>query len=268
MSQSQENPEMNPPGRRTGRWSHPEIDKLKRLFGLRSEAQIAQELNRSLQSVRRMIGKVFDGPPRLGPWTANEVKELKSYLGVAEVPTIAKILRRSEPEVERKIGELRGAVVQRPWTSEDLQSLKRFYGTRTDADVSLILGRPIERIQAKAKELCLAKDKAFIRRKSKGKGRKVRMPRWTAEEFATLTELYPDHPNLDIARRLDRSVKSVVSKASDLGLHKSPERLKQMGQQNVKARYDRAEQEAPAQAQGSDPPEPPKAEPLERELEA
>jgi hypothetical protein len=76
MSQSQENPEMNPPGRRTGRWSHPEIDKLKRLFGLRSEAQIAQELNRSLQSVRRMIGKVFDGPPRLGPWTANEVKEL------------------------------------------------------------------------------------------------------------------------------------------------------------------------------------------------
>jgi hypothetical protein len=221
-----------------------------------------------LQSVRRMIGKVFDGPPRLGPWTATEVKELKNYLGVAEVPTIAKVLRRSETEVERKIDELRGAVVQRPWTSEDLQALKRFYGTRTDADVSLILGRPIDRVQAKAKELCLAKDKAFIRRNTKGKGRKVRMPRWTAEEIATLRELYPDLPNLDIARRLGRSVKSVVSKASDLELQKSPERLKQMGQQNVKARYDRAVHEAPAPAEGTEPTESPEVEPPERELEA
>jgi len=262
MSPDQDKPDSTPPGRRTGRWSYPEINKLQRLYGHRSEAQIARELNRSLQSVRRMIGKVFDGELCLGPWTAKEVRELKSYLGAAETKVIAKILRRSEQEIERKIRELRGSVKQRPWTSEDLQALKRFYGTRTDADVSVILGRPIGRIQEKAKELCLAKDKAHQQRL--GKQSKVRMPRWTKEEVALLEQLYAEHQNLEIARRLNRSVKSVVSKASDLGLHKSEHRLREMGRQNVRSRYEKeaggAESTQPDQAPGQEPPE--------RELEA
>lgn len=259
MSNDQELPESTPPGRRTGRWSYPEINKLQRLYGHRTEAQISRELNRSLQSVRRMIGKVFDGPPHIGPWTAKEVRELKDYLGAADLSVISKILRRSEQEIERKIQDLRGAVTQRPWTSDDLQLLKRYYGTRKDADVSVILGRPLERIQEKAGELCLAKDKAYQRRI--GKAGKVKMPRWTAEEVAILTEMYPEHQNLDIARRLDRSVKSVVSKASDLGLHKSPERLRQMGRENVQSRYEKSSDGEAATSQGGE-------QPPEREMEA
>ena len=41
----------------------------------------------------------------------------------------------------------------------------------------------------------------------------------------------------EAARRLGRSVKSVVSKAHHLGLRKNPERLVEMGRENVGLRY-------------------------------
>ena len=52
-----------------------------------------------------------------------------------------------------------------------------------------------------------------------------------------LRRLYPEEPNLSIAQRLNRSVKSIVSKAHHLGLRKELERLQEMGRQNVSLRY-------------------------------
>jgi len=65
------------------------------------------------------------------------------------------------------------------------------------------------------------------------------MPRWTDEELDLLRDLYPRVPNLEIAQKLNRSVKSVVSKAHHLGLKKELERLQEMGRQNVSLRYQR-----------------------------
>jgi len=69
------------------------------------------------------------------------------------------------------------------------------------------------------------------------------MPRWCKEDVARLRELYPETPNLDIAKQLERTLKSVVSKAHDLGLKKSPDRLRDMGRENVALRYQRDEGE-------------------------
>ena len=118
---------------------------------------------------------------------------------------------------------------------QELQQFRRIYGTRSDDDLSVIFGRPRRSVQALAAELHLAKDKAFLRRKH-GKGAS-RMPRWNEAEFKLLRELYPDTANLEIARRLARSVKSVVSKAHQLGLRKNAERLVEMGRENVGLRY-------------------------------
>ena len=63
------------------------------------------------------------------------------------------------------------------------------------------------------------------------------MPRWKAEELAILRQDYAVESNLEIARRLGRSVKSVVSKAHHLALKKSDDRLREMGRENVKVRY-------------------------------
>ena len=63
------------------------------------------------------------------------------------------------------------------------------------------------------------------------------MPRWKKDELQLLRERYPAHSNLSIAQDLNRSVKSVVSKAHNLGLKKDPARLREMGRENVSLRY-------------------------------
>jgi DNA-directed RNA polymerase specialized sigma24 family protein len=71
----------------------------------------------------------------------------------------------------------------------------------------------------------------------------TRKPRWTKAELDQLRELYPKYPNIAIARELERSLKSVVSKAHIMGLKKDPARLTEMGRQNVSLRNDRRDQE-------------------------
>ena len=115
------------------------------------------------------------------------------------------------------------------WTPAALRRLKALYGSRPDEDVAAELGRPVDAVRAKARSLALGKDKrAFPGSQT--------MPRWTEAEIATLRKLFPDVATVSIARRLGRSVKSVGSKASLLGLSKSPEYLAEMGRQNVKLR--------------------------------
>ncbi len=65
------------------------------------------------------------------------------------------------------------------------------------------------------------------------------MPRWSTEELDQLRDLYPRLSNLDIAKAMGRSVKSIVSKAHSLRLKKDKARLRQMGQENVQLRQDR-----------------------------
>jgi len=63
------------------------------------------------------------------------------------------------------------------------------------------------------------------------------MPRWKAEELEILKGTYSSQSNIEIARQLGRSVKSVVSKAHQLRMKKSSERLREMGRENVSVRY-------------------------------
>ncbi|KAA3612769.1 MAG: hypothetical protein DWQ01_03430 [Planctomycetota bacterium] len=221
--------------RRKGPWSHVEIGKLKKWFGLKSDREIAKDLRRSPDSVRRQARKVFAGEPRIGPWAAEDVQALKKYLGSADDSTLALILRRSEEEIRQKIDFLRSQVKEGPWSSEELQSLKSQYGSQTDSNLAITLGRTPDEIRDKARELCLAKDKAFLC-KINGNGQ-TPMPRWSEKEKETLCRLYPDHFNQDIAKTLGRSVKSITSKANELGLVKSPSHLTDMGRRNVRTRY-------------------------------
>ncbi|MBC8405467.1 MAG: hypothetical protein H8E15_09585 [Planctomycetes bacterium] len=221
--------------RRKGPWSHAELDKLKRKYGKVSDKALGRDLNRSVESVRRIAKKVFKGDLRTGPWAPKEVYLLKEYWGVAEILVMELVLRRTQGDILRKVKELRGEVRSRPWLAEDLQLLKRHYGTRSSVDLVVILGRPEADIEEKASEFRLAKDKGFQRRR--GTGKRVRMPRWTKDDVEKLAQLYPDTPNLDIAHALNRTLKSAVSKAHDLGLKKSSSRLRDMGRENVRLRY-------------------------------
>lgn len=220
---------------RKGRWTRAEVDRLKDMYGLRSEAAIARELGRSAASVRKMADELFRTARKQGPWTAHEIQDLKRYLGASGPEVIARILGRDAGEVKQQIFELGRIQQGGRWTRDETNRLRRIYGTRSDQDLAVIFGRSAESIQRLARKYCLAKDKAFLKRLN-GDGAS-RMPRWEEHELALLRELYPNTPNLDIAQKLQRSVKSIVSKAHHLGLKKELERLREMGRENVSLRY-------------------------------
>ena len=209
--------------------------RLRELYGLRDDAVIARELKRPVASVVRMANSLFQAEGKSGPWTANEVLELKRYLGATTPEVIARILGRSLEEVTVQISELGRIQVRNSWARAEIADFKRLHGTRTDEDLSRIFGRSETEIRRLAREHGLRKDKAFLR-KLRGEPA-TRMPRWKHEELEILTQTYATLPNLEIARRLGRSAKSVVSKAHQLGLKKSSERLQVMGRENVMVRY-------------------------------
>ena len=220
---------------RRGRWSQSEVQRLRELWGLRSDAVIARDLNRPIASVRKRADALFPKLERTGPWTATEMLELKRYLGKCEHDRIARILGRSPKEVEGKIRDLGKSQITTRWSREEVAQFKRMYGTRTDVDLARIFERSADSVKRMGAKFALAKDKAF-RRNLEGEAA-TRMPRWTDEELKTLREVYATQANLDIAQRLNRSVKSIVSKAHNLGLKKDPDRLREMGRENVSLRY-------------------------------
>ncbi|MBL8804166.1 MAG: hypothetical protein JNN27_19330 [Planctomycetes bacterium] len=211
------------------------MDRLRDMYGLRPDEAIARDLGRTPQSVRKMADELFRAATKQGPWTADDIQQLKRYLGASAPETIARILGRDLAEVQEQIVELARVQHNARWTREENAELRRLYGTRSDSDLAVIFGRSLEAVERQARKLCLAKDKAFIKRVA-GEGA-TRMPRWSHAELDLLRELYPRTSNLDIAQRLQRSVKSVVSKAHHMGLKKELERLQEMGRENVRLRY-------------------------------
>ena len=63
-------------------------------------------------------------------------------------------------------------------------------------------------------------------------------PRWTSEEVAVLKRLYRTHSNAEIAEIIGRKVSSVVFKGHRLGLSKGTRRLKEMGRENIRRRWE------------------------------
>ncbi len=128
------------------------------------------------------------------------------------------------------------------WTIPETKKLRKIYGSKTKKDLVRILGRSIVSIESQAKRWQLAKDKVFVKRHF-GAG-VYKMPNWTSEEFKLLRKIYKDLPNLEVARRLQRSIGSVVSQANQLGLYKSAKRIKGMGQENIRGRWDTPERQS------------------------
>lgn len=234
---------------RKGRWSQAEIARLRDLYGLRDDEAIARELQRSPTSVRKMAESIFHMGRKSGPWTSQEIQKLKRYLGATTPEVIARILGRQQGEIEKQIFELGRIQKGGRWSREETAYFKRIYGTRSDEDLAAVFGRSVESIKRFAARHCLAKDKAFMRKQA-GRG-STRMPRWSDEELQLLAELYPKHSNLDIAQKLNRSVKSIVSKAHHIGLKKDLERLREMGRQNVSLRYGEEPPDEPDSDEGA-----------------
>ena len=76
-------------------------------------------------------------------------------------------------------------------------------------------------------------------------------PRWTKEEVSLLRRLYRTHSNAEIAGILGRKVSSVVFKGHRLGLSKGARRLREMGRENIKRRWEPLKRKSAKKARAS-----------------
>ena len=111
-----------PPPRR-GRWSQDEVQLLKDWYGLRDNAAIARDLQRTPDAVQKMADVVFRAGQRSGPWSAQEVQDLKKYLGASTDDVIAQVLGRDVNEIRLQITELGRLQHNGRWTRDETNEL-------------------------------------------------------------------------------------------------------------------------------------------------
>lgn len=240
---------------RRGNWSVQELERLRQLLPRRGVAAMATLLRRSPDSVLRKAAQMLRVPPRRGDWTDSDDALLREAWGALDVRLLATMLGRAVADVRRRVVDLRGRLRTGAWTRAERQALKELYGTRRDRDLEVCLLRAAPDIAAMAASLCLRKDKRFAAEEStRGAAAAApaaphaderRMPRWTAAEVDRLRRVYAGADNLTVARLLGRSVTSVANKANQLGLHKSPSVLADIGRTNVALRYREADASGP-----------------------
>ena len=222
-----------------GNWSTHELERLRGLYPRSPEEAVARLLRRSVTSVQRKARQIFRAQTSVSrqprPWTGEDDLRLREGFGVIGLPALALVLQRSESQVAERIECLRSQVVAgREWHRVDIGMLKKLYGSRSDADLAVSLGRTVEEIADQARSFCLCKDKGYL---AKARVENRSMPRWGEADVALLRKLYPTTTNLDLAKRLQRSVASVANKANQIGLKKQLSVLREMGRRNVSSRY-------------------------------
>ena len=230
-----------------GNWSVIELERLRTCFGRRPLGQLARDMRRSPEAIVERARRLFEGDQKSGDFKSDELADLRRMVGIADLETMALVLRREADVILDRLREFSLAARKGRWAAWELEYLRECWSSRADWAVQLVLGRKPDAIQRKADEFCLGKDRRIEMVRIDELETVVtiqaqpsrRMPRWSADEVEQLRAIYPSQPNLAVAKMLGRSVKSVLSKANELGLKKSEDRLRSMGRENVELRYHR-----------------------------
>ncbi len=228
-----------------GNWSVEELTKLRRCFGRRPLRQLARDLRRTPETVCQKANQLLGSRCRTGAWSADEVATLREMVGVADLDTMALVLGRPGEEVASVLEAWAARSRRGRFERWEIGYLKAFYSSREDWAVAVVTGRSLAAVRKRARLLCLGKDRRlesvripFLEPIVEIQPMpRVRMPRWTRDEIQALRRIYPSRANLDVAKELGRSIKSVLAKANELGLRKTPARLRDMGRANVGVRH-------------------------------
>lgn len=214
-----------------GRLSKPALTYIAENFGRKRTEDIAAYVNRSVASVRTHAVDLI--PLRNGPWNAEKDIALRSRLGRASIEDVARSLGRSVEAVQERVKILRAlSPTHTPLSRAEILEVRTRYGRLTDDEIAVVFRRPPQMIEEVVKRYRLRKDKAWAFEM----GGKTDMPRWTSADVALLKKLYPMRGAVEVAAMLNRSTKSVMSKASRLGIGKTEERMREMGRENVSQR--------------------------------
>ncbi len=111
--------------------------------------------------------------------------------------------------------------IYKRWSKEDIKILKKYFPHMSTQKMAESLGRATDSVGSKANELGLKKTEKYHREERN---------LWSQSDIKLLMKLYPKSSNQEIAEKVGRTIKSVITKASNLRLHKenlwSPEKIK------------------------------------------
>jgi hypothetical protein len=140
----------------------------------------------------------------------------------------------------------KGATLIR-WTAADIDLLTSTYEVSTDDELAAALNRTAEAVQTKRMELKLIKNEAFANgcsKKSQFKKGHVpvivphhlkakRVDGWTDQEVAYLIANWETQTSTEVGAAIGRGRTAVASKASDMGITKSPEAAKEIRRRSM-----------------------------------
>lgn len=220
--------------RGSGGWSSLERIHLRSLLPETPLLHIARAIGRSESAVRKQV-ETMGRPRRRDAWSREEDDYLRRGFGALDTRTLALLMGRTQTALRDRAKRLRAAKRKGRWSPDEVVRLKHWFATRRVHDLEVCLSRGVAEIRRKAASLGLGRDRAS----AATRGERTRMPRWSERELTTLEKLYPRLPNLEIARRLGRSVTSVATQGRRLGLVKNERTRTDLARKSVAMRRDR-----------------------------
>ena len=107
--------------------------------------------------------ELFDEPARDGAWSDEETVSSARTSGPS-ISTFSPGCSGARAPIWTAASSSSRRASEEPFSPDEIVTFKRLYGTRSDEDLSLVFGRQLALVKETAKQLCLSKDKVFLRR--------------------------------------------------------------------------------------------------------
>ena len=207
---------------RSRRWTDAELKYLKETYGRKPLSEIARELDRTGEAIRKRAQQLhlhhaLDAK-RVAPrqWTDDEMQYIKDVHGHTPASEIAQKLDRTEASIRAKAFKLQlkrapdeTRLRRNQWTNAELEYLKNVYGLKPTSTIARELSRTESAVRERARRLKLKSN--WLREHDK------REP-WTQQEDRIVREEFMTTPIALLSEKLNRTETAVHDRASVLGI--------------------------------------------------
>lgn len=187
------------------RWSQKEIAFIQKEYGRMSIAEIAQKLGRSAVAVQLKGGKLGLQRKVRQP-TGKEIAWIVANLGRVSMDDMSRRLDVSISAVQKiaKEHEYAPKAHLRRWTGEEDEFIRKNYASMTSKEIGAAIDRSVDMVSWRTRKLGLTD------------GAQRKQLRWTAAEEKILIASVGKMDRVEIARRLDRTVRAVEGRVEKL----------------------------------------------------
>lgn len=204
------------------RWTDAELQYLKEAYGRKPLSEIARELDRTGEAIRKRAQQLhlhhaLDAKHVASrQWTDDEIQYIKDVYGRTPASEIAQKLDRTEASIRAKAFKLQlkrapeeKGLTRDRWTTAELEYLKSVYGLKPTSTIARELGRTEATVRNRAHRLKLKSN--WLRERDK------REP-WTQQEDRIVREEFMTTPIALLSEKLNRTETAVHDRACVLGI--------------------------------------------------